>query len=238
MKSIRITRFFAVSVLGLALAFPAAAADSSTKKTKADAPKAETSRSTKMEKVDINTADLATLELLPGVGPQTAKAIVAARPFSSVAQLEEVSGIGPEKMRDLKPLVTASRSSVAKKDAAATASKPVATTSSAATRKSSKSDGSPAASASEGSTARRTPAERPLEPTGRSTTKANPDSAQRLVNLNTATRAELEALPDIGPVKAQAIIDARPFSSIEDVMRVKGIKEGTFESIRGQITVR
>ena len=34
----------------------------------------------------------------------------------------------------------------------------------------------------------------------------------KLVNLNTAPKEEADASPGIGPVKAQAIIDARPFS--------------------------
>jgi competence protein ComEA len=61
------------------------------------------------------------------------------------------------------------------------------------------------------------------------------------VNINTATKEELDALPEIGPVKAQAIIDYRnangPFKTPEDVMKVNGIKEGTFGKIKGMISV-
>src|SRR4051812_40990840 len=61
------------------------------------------------------------------------------------------------------------------------------------------------------------------------------------VNINTATKAELDALPGIGPVKAQAILDYRaangPFKSAEDIMKVKGIKEGEFAKIKDQISV-
>jgi len=64
--------------------------------------------------------------------------------------------------------------------------------------------------------------------------------AAAAVNINTATKAELEALPGIGPVKAQAIIDYRsangPFKSTQDIMKVKGIKEGEFGKIRDQIS--
>src|SRR3981081_2812424 len=61
------------------------------------------------------------------------------------------------------------------------------------------------------------------------------------VNMNTATKEELDALPEIGPVKAQAIIDYRkangPFKTPEDIMKVSGIKEGTFSKIKGLISV-
>jgi competence protein ComEA len=61
------------------------------------------------------------------------------------------------------------------------------------------------------------------------------------VNINTASKEELESLPGIGPVKAQAIIDHRTangrFKSVEDIMQVKGIKDGEFAKIKGQIAV-
>ena len=57
------------------------------------------------------------------------------------------------------------------------------------------------------------------------------------VNINTASRDVLDTLPGIGPVKAQAIIDARPFKSVEEVMKVKGIKQGEFNKIKDRISV-
>ncbi len=60
--------------------------------------------------VNINTATLAELERIPGVGPKTAEAILALRqkngPFTSVEQLSAVKGIGPKKLEKLKPHVT------------------------------------------------------------------------------------------------------------------------------------
>jgi competence protein ComEA len=58
------------------------------------------------------------------------------------------------------------------------------------------------------------------------------------VNINAASKEQLEALPGIGPAKAQAIIDGRPYKTPEDVMKVKGIKQGTFNKIKDNITVR
>ncbi len=60
--------------------------------------------------VNINTADEATLETLNGVGPVLAASIIAYRTehgsFTSIDQLDEVSGIGPATMEDLRPQVT------------------------------------------------------------------------------------------------------------------------------------
>ncbi len=61
------------------------------------------------------------------------------------------------------------------------------------------------------------------------------------ININTATAAELETLPRIGPVIAQRIIDYRtdhgPFARIEAIMNVSGIGPATFDQIKDLITV-
>jgi len=60
------------------------------------------------------------------------------------------------------------------------------------------------------------------------------------VNLNTATKEELLTIPNIGESKADLIIEYRnntPFTSIEDIMNIKGIGSGIFEKIKAYITI-
>jgi competence protein ComEA len=60
--------------------------------------------------VDINTADEPTLELIPGVGPVTANAILDYRNrigrFSAIEQLLEVDGIGPTTVENIRPYIS------------------------------------------------------------------------------------------------------------------------------------
>lgn len=62
-----------------------------------------------------------------------------------------------------------------------------------------------------------------------------------IVNINTASQAELETLPGIGPVTAEKIIEYRQtrggFPRIEEIQKVSGIGPATFEKIKDQITV-
>jgi len=54
------------------------------------------------------------------------------------------------------------------------------------------------------------------------------------VEINTATLEQLDTLTGIGPVMAQRITDARPFSSLNDLLRVSGIGEKTLQKIKDQ----
>lgn len=67
------------------------------------------------------------------------------------------------------------------------------------------------------------------------------NDAAGLVNINTASAAELQTLSGIGPSMAQSIIDERskngPFASVDDLMRVSGIGEKKLAKIKDGICV-
>nr|WP_239118373.1 ComEA family DNA-binding protein [Actinoplanes ferrugineus] len=62
-----------------------------------------------------------------------------------------------------------------------------------------------------------------------------------LVNLNTATLADLDTLPGVGPVLAQRILDARDaqggFQAVSDLRKVDGIGDARYEQLKDLVTV-
>jgi competence protein ComEA len=171
--------------------------------------------------VDLNTADQKALESLPGIGPALAKKIMAGRPFQSVDDLSRVKGLSKAKINAIKDQVTVAAAKPAQPVPAA--AKPKAAP--AVVKEVAPSKAVPAAEKKEVAPSKETPAATKLAPGEK-------------VNINTAAKEDLDKLPGIGPVKAQAIIEARPFEKTEDIMKVKGIKEGEFGKIKDLITVK
>jgi len=116
-------------VLGAVLAFGAHPAFAQASKSDKAATKVPA------QPVDINTASQADLEALPGVGPATAKKIIAGRPYSSVQDLSK-AGVSKKTLDKIGPMVTAGAAPAPSTPAAPAPSASKSSASSTATPKS------------------------------------------------------------------------------------------------------
>jgi len=170
--------------------------------------------------VDINNATQKELENIKGVGPATAKKIIAGRPYKSVDELSK-AGLSAKAIEAVKPFVTVGTAPAA----------PVAASAAKATSKAT----APVSAAATDVTQAAKDVKATAKSTSAGAAKLAPGTK---ININTADQATLEKLPEIGPVKAKAIIDGRPYKTIEDVTKVKGIKGKTFDVIKDFIVVK
>ena len=78
-------------------------------------------------------------------------------------------------------------------------------------------------------------------PAGAAAPGAGAEAPPGPLDLNTATAAQLEELPGIGPATAAAIVDAREerggFASVDDLLDVRGIGPAKLEALRDLVTV-
>jgi competence protein ComEA len=144
------------------------------------------------ETIDPNEADDIELDRLPGVGPSTARAIVAAREGGAVFHTPEdllaVPGIGPASLARIRGRLDLSK---------------------------------------------------PPPPRASRPTSVVGGSAPDRVDLNRAGIDALQTLPGIGPAIAERIVQARKeqmFTSVEDLVRVRGVGPATVERLRPLVT--
>ncbi|HVM92437.1 MAG TPA: helix-hairpin-helix domain-containing protein [Terriglobales bacterium] len=71
-----------------------------------------------------------------------------------------------------------------------------------------------------------------------STAKADKGAKTELVDINSATKDQLDALPGIGAVYSQKIIDGRPYTRKDQLVSKKIVPQATYDKIKDKIIAR
>jgi len=68
-------------------------------------------------------------------------------------------------------------------------------------------------------------------------TAVTPAAAGKRVDINSATEAQLDSLPGIGPVRSKAIIAGRPYTDMSDLVTKKVLTQGVFDGVKDRIAL-
>ncbi len=196
-------------------------------------------------KIDLNAASAEVLRSIPGVGASLAEAIVTQRTqaggFTSVEQLDDVPGVGPATLAKLRPHVFVAQA--ATPGLTQVAPSPAPTMYPGGAMGPGVQANAIAPPVAPSAPLAYAPAAQASAPSGRAaSTRTNAAPQNTIVNLNTATEAELQTLHRVGPVLAQRILQYRSahgaFRSVGDLDLVKGVGPKILQDNRHRLTVR
>lgn len=63
------------------------------------------------------------------------------------------------------------------------------------------------------------------------------NTSEGIININSASEAELDTLPGVGQITAQKIVTNRPYQTVEELLTKKVVNKSTFEKIKLQVSV-